>query len=141
MNIISNLAIILCTYNSTKFLTEQLMSFDAQSFSDWSLFVYDDGSTDNTESLIKAHQKSDTIHHINLIGNSSFMARLVRMKKLFNGFFREWNDKNVKALKQNISLFTAENRNKLNLFDGARNKGLFTSLVALKKAGIHRLLI
>ncbi|WP_316354556.1 glycosyltransferase family 2 protein [Candidatus Trichorickettsia mobilis] len=295
MNITSNLAIILCTYNSAKFLTEQLMSFDAQSFRDWSLFVYDDGSTDNTESLIKEHQKADTIHHINwtvnnknrgfvhnflngicsanvdkfqfyaladqddiwcdtkleravacfknvsvempalycsrtqlidkngrtigfsplftkkpsfmnalvqsiaggntmvfnkaarelivsaakdmtvdvvshdwfiyqlisgaggqvyydalpsvlyrqhdhnLIGsNNGFMARLARVRKLFNGSFREWNDKNVKALKQNILLFTAENRNKLNLFDEARNKGLFTRLMGLKKTGIHR---
>ena len=125
MNIISNLAIILCTYNSAKFLTEQLMSFDAQSFSDWSL----------SSVLYRQHDH-------NLIGsNSGFMARLIRIKKLCNGSFREWNNKNVKALKQNISLFTAENRNELNLFDEARNKGLFTRSVALKKAGIHKRLI
>ena len=62
MNIISNLAIILCTYNSAKFLTEQLMSFDAQNFSDWSL----------SSVLYRQHDH-------NLIGsNSGFKARLIR---------------------------------------------------------------
>lgn len=50
----SSIAIILCTYNGERFLPQQLASFGRQTFSDWSLFVYDDGSTDKTAQLIDA---------------------------------------------------------------------------------------
>lgn len=48
----TNLAIILCTYNGEEFLKDQLQSFNKQSRTNWHLFVYDDGSTDNTKNLV-----------------------------------------------------------------------------------------
>ncbi|MFK7967657.1 MAG: glycosyltransferase family 2 protein [Rickettsiaceae bacterium] len=66
----ANIAILMCTYNGEKFLQEQLESFANQSFKDWHLFVYDDGSTDNTEDLIKTfkqnHKVSFVSNHLNL---------------------------------------------------------------------------
>lgn len=50
-------AIILCTYNGEHFLQEQLNSFAQQTYSSWSLFVYDDGSTDSTEQIINQFAK------------------------------------------------------------------------------------
>jgi glycosyltransferase involved in cell wall biosynthesis len=52
----TTVAIVLCTYNGTAFLQEQLASFSCQSVTDWQLFVYDDASTDNTSDLIKHYQ-------------------------------------------------------------------------------------
>lgn len=50
-------AIILCTYNGGQYLDEQLASYAAQTTSDWDLFVYDDGSTDKTETLVQTFQQ------------------------------------------------------------------------------------
>lgn len=53
----NSLAIIMCTYNGAEFLQEQLNSFSNQTFKNWKLFVYDDGSTDTTKDLIKRYQQ------------------------------------------------------------------------------------
>ena len=58
----NNIAIIMCTYNGERFLTEQLESFVRQTFSDWGLFVYDDGSTDNTSEVIAQFQLAQPSH-------------------------------------------------------------------------------
>ncbi len=47
-----HVAILMATYNGSLYLKEQLASFKEQSYCDWSLWVSDDGSTDNTKSLI-----------------------------------------------------------------------------------------
>ena len=44
--------ILLSTYNGEKYLKEQLESIIKQSHSDWTLYIRDDGSTDNTISII-----------------------------------------------------------------------------------------
>jgi glycosyltransferase involved in cell wall biosynthesis len=49
-------AILLCTFNGAPFLPLQLASFEAQDFFDWRLFVSDDGSKDDTLSLLAAFQ-------------------------------------------------------------------------------------
>lgn len=47
-------AVLLCTYNGSKFLAEQLDSLEAQKHQNWIVFASDDGSTDIT--LEKLHQ-------------------------------------------------------------------------------------
>lgn len=54
----STVAILLCTYNGSAFLQEQLSSFSRQQLNDWQLFVYDDASTDNTCNYIQQYQTS-----------------------------------------------------------------------------------
>jgi glycosyltransferase involved in cell wall biosynthesis len=44
--------IILCTFNGGKFLNEQLDSISAQTYKNWSLYISDDGSSDNTLSIL-----------------------------------------------------------------------------------------
>ncbi|MBQ0088149.1 MAG: glycosyltransferase family 2 protein [Prevotellaceae bacterium] len=51
-----NLAILLATYNGETFLREQLNSLLSQSYQDWQLFIHDDGSTDNTISILKEYE-------------------------------------------------------------------------------------
>lgn len=50
-----HIAILLATYNGGRFLTEQLESLYAQSLKDWTLYVHDDGSTDNTPTILKQY--------------------------------------------------------------------------------------
>ena len=48
----NQIAIILCTYNGAQYLSEQLESIIKQTFSNWTLYIRDDGSTDNTIEII-----------------------------------------------------------------------------------------
>lgn len=48
----SSVAILLCTFNGARFLPAQLASFARQSFTDWRLFVSDDGSGDETLTIV-----------------------------------------------------------------------------------------
>lgn len=59
-----NLAILMCTYNGEKFLQDQLESFANQSFKNWQLFVYDDGSSDNTKNLVQTFKQKYRTHFI-----------------------------------------------------------------------------
>ena len=47
--------ILLATYNAQRYIKEQLDSILNQSFSDWNLIVYDDGSNDDTLSIINTY--------------------------------------------------------------------------------------
>jgi len=47
-------AILLCTYQGEKYLAEQLNSFTAQTYPNWTLWISDDGSTDSTLSQLSA---------------------------------------------------------------------------------------
>lgn len=49
------LAILLATYNSEKYLREQLDSLFEQTYLNWNLFVHDDGSTDKTLLIINEY--------------------------------------------------------------------------------------
>jgi len=48
----THLAILLSTYNSEKYLCDQIDSILMQSYKDWQLYIRDDGSTDSTLSII-----------------------------------------------------------------------------------------
>ncbi|NOR69462.1 MAG: glycosyltransferase [Methylomarinum sp.] len=51
-----SIAILLCTYNSEKFLAEQLDSISKQSYSNWNVWISDDGSQDNTIEVIESYK-------------------------------------------------------------------------------------
>lgn len=50
-------AILLATYNSSKYIREQLDSLYNQTYKDWILYVHDDGSNDNTLDIITEYKK------------------------------------------------------------------------------------
>jgi glycosyltransferase involved in cell wall biosynthesis len=52
-----SVAILLCTLNGARFLPRQLASYEEQDFTDWRLFVSDDGSQDGTMALLEEFQK------------------------------------------------------------------------------------
>lgn len=52
-----SLEILLATYNSARYLPEQLDSLLAQTFSDFTILVADDGSKDNTSLILSQYQQ------------------------------------------------------------------------------------
>ncbi|VVM68117.1 glycosyltransferase family 2 protein [Pseudomonas viridiflava] len=51
-----HVAILMCTYNGEAYLKGQLDSFHDQTFSDWTLYVSDDASTDETRNILLDYQ-------------------------------------------------------------------------------------
>ncbi|MDR1608873.1 MAG: glycosyltransferase family 2 protein [Deltaproteobacteria bacterium] len=49
-------SILMCTYNGSEFLTEQLDSIYNQNSQDWVLYVSDDGSTDETINILNSYK-------------------------------------------------------------------------------------
>ena len=52
--------ILMATYNGEKYIKNQLLSLQQQTFSDWNLLIRDDGSTDNTLDIIQEFKKHDS---------------------------------------------------------------------------------
>lgn len=52
---VPSVAILMCTYNGAAFLSQQLDSFELQSYQNWSLYVSDDGSKDRTRAVLKSY--------------------------------------------------------------------------------------
>src|SRR6058998_2920993 len=48
------LSVVICTYNYAHFLKHALRAVAAQTFADFELVIVDDGSTDETEEVVKA---------------------------------------------------------------------------------------
>lgn len=53
----SKVAILLCTYHGQHYLAEQLDSFVAQTHANWEVWVSDDGSLDDTHTILKEYQQ------------------------------------------------------------------------------------
>lgn len=49
----SHTAILMATYNGERFLAEQIRSLLSQTYQDWHLYVHDDGSQDDTVSIVR----------------------------------------------------------------------------------------
>jgi glycosyltransferase involved in cell wall biosynthesis len=78
-------------------------------------------------------------HDENLVGaNSSWAARLVRMRMVFSGRFCEWNEQTVCALESMQHRLNLESRNTLGYFKSARNKALPGRVLDCLRAGIYR---
>ncbi|WP_240141379.1 glycosyltransferase family 2 protein [Nitrosomonas sp. HPC101] len=50
-------AILLCSYYGQRYLAEQLDSFAAQSYSNWEVWVSDDGSADSTRAILEEYRQ------------------------------------------------------------------------------------
>ncbi|WP_271409662.1 glycosyltransferase family 2 protein [Pseudomonas sp. Q1-7] len=78
-------------------------------------------------------------HGRNLIGsNMGLCARVSRVKMMLAGIFREWNDRNVKALEVIRDELTPENERILALFLDARRRRFLPRVIGLIRSGVHR---
>ena len=48
--------ILLATYNGESFLKDQLESLILQTYTNWTIFIHDDNSTDQTLTILKEYQ-------------------------------------------------------------------------------------
>lgn len=73
-------SIILSTYNRAGFISNAIESVLEQSFSDWELIVVDDGSTDNTEEVVKKYNViySKSPENIGIARNSNRGLRIAK---------------------------------------------------------------
>lgn len=53
----STVNIIMATYNGEKYISEQIESILASAYTDWSLFIFDDGSKDATVSIAREYER------------------------------------------------------------------------------------
>lgn len=83
-------AILLSTYNGAAYLSAQLESLEAQTFQNWHLFVRDDGSSDNTLSIVRdfenKHKQRVTFfsERSNLGPSASFLKLLFSVPDSFD---------------------------------------------------------
>jgi glycosyltransferase involved in cell wall biosynthesis len=78
-------------------------------------------------------------HSANIIGmNSDLTARLMRLRLMIRGRFKDWSDLNVNALNQLSHRFTPENSELLALFSMARRRQFIPRMIGLKRTGIYR---
>src|SRR6185369_4016995 len=79
-------------------------------------------------------------HSANLIGsNLSLSARLLRLRMVLDGRFRDWNDTNLDALQRlPDGILMPVNRETLRLFAGARSAPLPQRIYLLRRSGVYR---
>ena len=51
-------SIVIPTYNQADFLPKAIQSALNQTYRDWEMIIVDDGSTDNTEEIVKGYKES-----------------------------------------------------------------------------------
>lgn len=78
-------------------------------------------------------------HGSNLVGtNSTWAARWIRIRMLWQGHLRTWTDRHLVALQGLHSSLTPESRKTLELLTRSRKRALLPRLIGLKKSGIYR---
>ena len=86
------------------------------------------------EPLIRYRQ-----HAQNLVGaNTSWRARLGRLRLLLRGQFIEWNEMNLTGLQENRDLLTPDAVEAMELFARARKGELLSRIASLRKSGVYR---
>ena len=78
-------------------------------------------------------------HAGNLIGaNRGLLATLHRLRHLFTGTFRDWNNTNIAALEQSSDHLAPENLQLLRRFATGRAQGLRGRIAMLRDTGVYR---
>ena len=76
--------ILMSTYNGQQFLAEQIRSIQEQSYTDWTLFIRDDGSSDNTKEILKDFERQDSRIHLIDSDKSDNLGVIKSFHKLVN---------------------------------------------------------
>lgn len=76
--------ILMSTYYGQQFLAEQIRSIQEQSYTDWTLFIRDDGSSDNTKEILKDFEHQDSRIHLIDSDKSDNLGVIKSFHKLVN---------------------------------------------------------
>jgi glycosyltransferase involved in cell wall biosynthesis len=78
-------------------------------------------------------------HEGNAFGaNNNFLAISYRLKMLYKGHFKNWNEKNIQSLSTITPYFLSENIKVLDDFIRVRDSSLFNKILSLKKLTFYR---
>jgi glycosyltransferase involved in cell wall biosynthesis/O-antigen/teichoic acid export membrane protein len=122
----SSVAILMGTYQGEKYLSEQLESISAQTFSHWKLYVSDDGSTDGTMDILKAYSQkhegkvSISQNETNLGFAKNFML-LIQNESINDDYYAIADQDDIwlpDKLKRALTLLTAETPKRPSLYFG-----------------------
>ena len=92
VNRTKHVAILMATYNGADHLDEQLQSLAKQSHENWSLWVSDDGSRDDTHDILKRFAKRQTAHRVEVLQGpregpiANFMSLVARVDTSADAF-------------------------------------------------------
>lgn len=90
--------ILMSTYNGQQFLAEQIRSIQDQTYTDWTLLVRDDGSSDKTRAVLHDFARQDSrirlidVEEHNNLGVIKSFHRLVQYEKADYYFFSDQDD-------------------------------------------------
>ena len=92
----SEISILLASYNGERYIEQQLLSLIGQTYKEWQLYVRDDGSKDETVTIVRRYEKMDNRIHLvtdeqgslGCIGN--FLALLPSVIKMIFGWRINW---------------------------------------------------
>jgi len=68
MDTSDHVAILMCTFNGAAFLETQLASIEQQTHTNWSLWISDDGSSDDTVQIIERFASKVGSERVHLMG-------------------------------------------------------------------------
>lgn len=78
-------------------------------------------------------------HGGNLVGeNNSWRARMFRLRHLFRGRLKRWNEANLQGLEACSDMLTADATLTIGTFERARDGNLFERFAALRRSGVYR---
>ena len=83
---IKEIAILLATYNGEKYIREQLNSLINQSYKDFDIYIRDDGSSDDTVSIIKEYMLNDSRIHLEFGEHDGACQNFARLLKKHNNY-------------------------------------------------------
>lgn len=83
----AKICIFMATYNGAKYISEQLKSIERQTIKDWELVISDDGSTDDTLSVIQKFKKNHPLNSIQVIHGprSGYAENFLSMLRNYKG--------------------------------------------------------
>ncbi|WP_105118090.1 glycosyltransferase family 2 protein [Streptococcus suis] len=90
--------ILMSTYNGQQFLAEQIRSIQDQTYTDWTLLVRDDGSSDKTRAVLQDFARQDSrirlidVEEQKNLGVIKSFHRLVQYEKADYYFFSDQDD-------------------------------------------------
>jgi glycosyltransferase involved in cell wall biosynthesis len=107
-----HIAILMATYNGEQFLSQQLDSFIKQNYNNWRLWVSDDGSYDNTKSILLNFQQRWKPEKLNIFdgprnGASSNFLFLTAQSTIMADYFA-WADQDDYWLPNKLSVAVAQ---------------------------------
>lgn len=99
----------MATYNGEKYIEDQLSSILSQSYTDWSLYIRDDGSTDSTCKILESY--ASQYNNIHLIKDDDRLGpkiSFIRMLENVDSVYYMFADQDDYWLVDKIRLFVEE---------------------------------